>query len=83
MTTDTPVNPTPRKRRFRLGTAEQVREYLAGVVSRRENAELTESGAKTRAYLGQVLVRIIEGTDLENRIAVLEQRAEETSRARQ
>ena len=72
MTTDTPMNPTPRKRRFRLGTAEEVRQYLAGVVGRLENGELTESGAKTRAYIGQVLVRIIEGADLERRVEELE-----------
>lgn len=85
MTKDTPVNPTPRKRRFRLGTAEEVRQYLAGVVTRLENGELHDSGAKTRAYLGQVLVRIIEGADLEGRVQELEARfgGKEASHARQ
>ena len=81
-TKDTPVNPTPKKRRFRLGTAEEVRQYLAGVVTRLENNELTESGAKTRAYLGQVIVRVIEGAGMEDRLAALEQQME-TNHVRQ
>ena len=46
MTTGTHVNPpTQRKRRFRLGSADEVRQYLAGVVSRLENGELNEAKA--------------------------------------
>ena len=75
MATGTPVNPpTQRKRRFRLGSADEVRQYLAGVVSRLENGELNDNGAKTRAYLSQVLVRVIEGSDLEVRLSALEER---------
>ncbi len=72
MTTKSTDTPTPRKKRLRLTSIESVRAYLAGCLTRLENGELDENQTKARAYVAQTLVRIMEGSDLEKRIAALE-----------
>ena len=64
--------PTRRKRRLRLTSVDAVRQYLAGVLTRLENDELDEGQAKSRAYVAQILTKIMETSDLEARIAALE-----------
>lgn len=78
MTTKNTNTPTPRrKRRLRLTSARAVRTYLAGCLQRLENGELDENQTKSRAYVAQVLVKILETSDLEKRIAALEAAQEE------
>ena len=72
MATESPDTPTPRKKRLRLTSVEAVRAYLAGCLQRLENGEIDESATKARAYVAQLLARIIEGSDLEKRISALE-----------
>lgn len=74
MTKKSTDTPTPRRKRLRLTSIEAVRRYLAGCLQRLENGELDDTGTKTRAYVAQTLVRIIEGSDLEQRIAALEEK---------
>lgn len=75
MTTKNTGTPTPkRKKRLRLTSVESVRAYLAGCLTRLENGELDENQTKARAYVAQTLVRIMEGSDLEKRIAALEEK---------
>ena len=74
MTTKNTDTPTPRKKRLRLTSVEAVRAYLAGCLQRLENGEIDDKAAKTRGYLAQLLARIIEGSDLEQRIKTLEEK---------
>lgn len=62
----------PKNRSFR--TAQDCRRYLATVINRLEADEIDASKAGRLGYLVQILVRIIETSDLEARLKVIEER---------
>ncbi len=64
-------------RKRRLKTMEDLRRFLADTVNRLNKDELEASKASKLGYLCQILARIIEGGDLEKRIASLEKAIEE------
>lgn len=66
--------PVPRTYRRRLASLTNVRTALADVYRQLEGNELEPKKARTMVYALQVLAGIIQGTDLEERLAVLEGR---------
>lgn len=58
--------------RRRLKTAADLRRYLADCINRLEMNEITPEKARTAGYLAQHLLRAIENTELEDRLAKLE-----------
>lgn len=75
-TGDTSSPPTPGDRRAyrrRLGNLTNVRTALADVFRRLEADELQPSKARAMVYTLQVLAGVIQGSDLEERIAALEE----------
>ena len=56
----------------RLKNLADVRRYLASVINRLESGQIDPSIAGKLGYLTGILTRVIEGSDLENRIANLE-----------
>lgn len=58
----------------RLNTAQDVRRYLANLINRVEAGKIEEGRAKTLTYMLSLLVRTIEGGDLEKRIEEIERR---------
>ena len=65
---------TVRKRR--LKNLEDVRRFLADVINRLNRDEIDPAKASKLGYLCQIVARIIEGGDLEKRIAELERSIE-------
>lgn len=57
----------------RLKTAEDVRRFLAHIIRKLENNKIDPTVAGRLGYLANILVRCIEGSDLEQRLAALEQ----------
>lgn len=66
--------PTPRAYRRRLANLTNVRTALADVVRRLEDGKVETGQARALIYGLSVLAGIIQGTDLEARIAALEAR---------
>ncbi len=60
----------PSKRR--LKTMDDVRRFLADVVNQLNRDEMDAAKASKLGYLCQILARVIEGNDLEARVAELE-----------
>ena len=60
-------------RKHRLKTAGNIRAYLSNVINRLEAGELDESAAKARGYLAQLMAKVIETSDLEQRVQALEE----------
>ena len=58
--------------RRRLKTAQDLRRYLADLINRVEQAETTPELAGKLGYLANILLRVIEGSDMEARITALE-----------
>jgi hypothetical protein len=58
------------KRRFQTGG--DCRRYLASVINRIEAGELDPAKGGRLAYIVQILVRILETTDIEDRLAAIE-----------
>jgi hypothetical protein len=56
----------------RLSSAADVRLFLSGLIRNVEADRITESKGKTLTYMASVLLRVIEGGDLEKRIEALE-----------
>ena len=65
-----PVPPPPCKRR--LQTAQDVRVFLADLVNRANRGEVDTATAKCIGYLLQILNGVISTSDIEARLAVLE-----------
>jgi hypothetical protein len=59
-------------RRFNSG--QDCRRYLASVINRVEAGELDPAKAGRLAYITNILVRIIETSDIEDRLEALEAR---------
>lgn len=56
----------------RLSSAADVRLFLSALIRNVEADLVSESKGKTLTYMASVLLRVIEGGDLERRIEVLE-----------
>jgi hypothetical protein len=60
----------------RLQNAQDLRRYLAGLINRVESGEVEVNLGKSLAYMSSILLRIIEGGDLEGRVEQLERKLE-------
>lgn len=60
----------------RFNTLGDCRRFLADAINRLEAGELEPDGLKVRAYTTQILSKIIECSNLEERVAALEQKLE-------
>ncbi len=60
----------------RLNTSDSVRRYLARVINQLNNDEISSNKARNLGYLLNILVGIIEISDLEERIMKLEKQTE-------
>jgi len=60
----------------RLKTLDDLRRYLASLIVRTEDGLIEVNLGKTLAYMSSILVRVIEGGDLEERIEQLERKME-------
>ena len=58
----------------RLKTIENVRVYLADLINRTETGDIEPTLSGKLGYLVSILVRVIEGGDLEKRIKAIEER---------
>ena len=58
----------------RLKTMGDVRRYLANLINRTEAGEVEPGLAGRLGFLANILVRVIEGSDLESRLKALEKR---------
>lgn len=60
----------------RLQNAQDLRRYLASLINRVESGEVEVNLGKSLAYMSSILLRIIEGGDLEARVEQLERKLE-------
>ena len=60
----------------RLQNAQDLRRYLASLINRVESGEVEMNLGKSLAYMSSILLRIIEGGDLEGRVEQLERKLE-------
>jgi hypothetical protein len=60
----------------RLQNAQDLRRYLASLINRVESGEVEVNLGKSLAYMSSILLRIIEGGDLEGRVEQLERKME-------
>jgi hypothetical protein len=58
----------------RLKSLGDIRRYLANLINRTESLQIEASLAGKLGYLSSILVRVIEGSDLEKRVQALEDR---------
>ncbi len=58
----------------RLQTIQDLRRYLANLINRTEAGQLDVGRVKVLTYTTSILMRAIEGSDLEKRIDELEKR---------
>ncbi|MDY6896153.1 MAG: hypothetical protein SVO01_12185 [Thermotogota bacterium] len=57
----------------RLKTMADVRRYIANVINRTESGEVDSTLAGKLGYLSNILIKIIEGSQLEKRVDLLEE----------
>lgn len=60
----------------RLQNTHDLRRYLASLINRVESGEVEVNLGKSLAYMSSILLRIIEGGDLEGRVEQLERKLE-------
>lgn len=70
-----------RKKQIRLKSLVEVRRFLAKVLNGLDAGEIDESKARTLGYLCSILKDVIRDSDLEQRIAKLEQGVKNDKRA--
>jgi len=58
----------------RLQTSQDLRRYLANLINRTEAGKIDANLARGLTYMSSILLRVIEGTDLEKRIEDLEKK---------
>ena len=58
----------------RLKTMENARVYLSDIINRTEAGEIEPGLSGKLGYLISILIRVLEGSDLEQRIKALEKR---------
>ena len=61
----------------RFNTAGDCRRYLASVINRLEDGKITPDIAGRAAYITNIIIRAIEGSDLEDRLNELEKKINE------
>lgn len=61
----------------RLKTLDDLRRYMASLVTRTESRELEATLAGRLAYMVSILSKIIEGSDIEKRLDELERQQKE------
>lgn len=61
-------------KRRRLKSAQDVRRYLAHLINYTEAGEIEPQTAGRLAYISNILLKAIEGTDLQERIEALERK---------
>ncbi len=61
----------------RLQSAQDIRRFLASLINRTEAGSMDVNLAKSLTYIASVLVRVIEGSDIEKRISELENKMED------
>lgn len=61
----------------RLKTLDDLRRYMASLVTRTESGDVEPTLAGRLAYMISILSKIIEGSDLEKRLDVLEKQYKE------
>ncbi|WP_207264786.1 hypothetical protein [Desulfovibrio sp. Huiquan2017] len=66
--------PTPLPPKRRLKSAQDLRVFLADVANRLNRDEIDGTKARALGYLAQVMASIIQTSDLEQRIKVLEEK---------
>lgn len=59
----------------RLQNASDLRRYLANLINRTEAGEIEVNLGKSLAYMSSILLRIVEGSTLEQRVTELEKKA--------
>lgn len=57
---------------LRLSKASAIKRFLAKVLNQLNNDEITESKAKSLAYIAQIQLKAIEASDMQDRIEELE-----------
>ena len=57
----------------RLKTMEDVRRYIANLINRTESGDVDGMLAGKLGYLSNILIKIIEGGELEKRVEFLEE----------
>ncbi len=62
--------------RKRFGSLHDIRRYLGDVLNRLDSGKLDDTGAKSRAYIANILAGIIKDSDIEQRLKELETRLE-------
>lgn len=60
----------------RLQNAQDLRRYLSNLINRTEVGAVDVNLGKSLAYMSSILLRIIEGGDLEGRVEQLERKLE-------
>jgi hypothetical protein len=60
----------------RLKDLRDVRRYLAGLINRVEAGKVDATLGGKLGYLASILTRVMEGSDLEKRVELLEKKAE-------
>ena len=58
----------------RLQTTQDLRRYLANLINRTESGQIDPNLARGLTYMVSILMRAIEGSDLEDRIKELERK---------
>ena len=61
-------------KRRRLKSTADVRRYLAHLINNTESGEIQPQVAGRLAYISNILLKAIEGTDLQERIEALERK---------
>ncbi len=67
-------------KRRRLVTLQDVRRYLAHLINSTEAGDIEPQTAGRLAYISNILLKAIEGSELEARLEVLETRLSEEGR---
>lgn len=60
----------------RLQNAHDLRRYMANLINRTEAGNIEVNLGKSLAYMSSILIRVIEGGDLERRVEQLERKLE-------
>lgn len=67
-----PEAPAPVRKRTKLGTVREIRAELARVYRKAKSGEIDTTTATRLAYLLDLMARMIERAELENRVEALE-----------
>lgn len=71
-----PLDPTPKIKRTKLGNIREIRAELGRVYRKAKAGEIDTSTATRLAYILDLMSRMIERGELEERIEVLEEKAD-------